>query len=119
MGGPPSVDRGGAAAAAVDIATSNTAISYTVPVRSLFSGVVVGIMGTRVLNALVGGGRYCSLGFSLLLFVGAAPGGAVLPGSDAAGAVSPSKSLVAWAATWAMLRVMSCFWPPRSIVTVT
>jgi len=90
----PSVDRGGAAAAAKDIATSNTAIAHAVPVRSLFSGVVVGIMGTRVLNALVGGARYCSLGFSLLLFGGAAPGGGVPPGSDDAGAVS-SKSLVA------------------------
>ena len=96
MVGPPSVERGGAAAAAEDIATSNTAIAHTVPVRSLFSGVVVGIMGTRrVLNALVGGARYCSLlGVSLLLFGGAAPGGGVPPGSDDAGAVS-SKSLVA------------------------
>src|ERR1700736_3126365 len=119
MVGPPSVDRGGAAAAAKDIATSHTAIAHTVPVRSLFSGVVVGIRVTRVLNALVGGERYCSLRFSLLLFGGAAPGGGVPPGSDDAGAVSPSKSLVAWAATWAMLRVMSCFCPPRSIVTVT
>ena len=88
-------DRGGAAAAAKDIATSRTAIAHTVPVRSLFSGVVGGIMGTRVLNALVGGARYCSLlGFSLLLFGAAAPGGGVPPGSDDAGAVS-SKSLVA------------------------
>src|SRR5260370_39552415 len=102
MVGPSANRVGGAAAAVEDIATSNTAIAHTVPVRSLFSGGVDGIMGTGVLNALGGCRRYCSLGFSLLLFGGAVPGGGVPPGSDDAGAVSPSKSLVAPAATWAM-----------------
>ena len=88
-------DRGGAATAAKDITTSKTAIPHTVPIRSLFSGEVVGIMGIRLLNALVGGARYCSLGFSLLLFAGAAPGGGIPAGSDDVGAVSPSRSLVA------------------------
>jgi hypothetical protein len=97
MVGPSLVDRvgGGAADAAKDIEMSKSATVHTVPVRSLFSGVVGCIMGTRVLNTLVGGARYCSLlGVSLLLFGGAAPGGGVPPGSDDAGAVS-SKSLVA------------------------
>src|SRR5579859_1635245 len=115
----PSGERAGAATAAKDIATSSTAIVPTAPVLSLSCGLLVDIMVIRVLNALVGGARYCSLAFSLLLFVGAAPGGGAPPGRDDAGAVSPSRSLVACAATWAMLRVISCFCPPRSIVTVT
>src|ERR1700722_667011 len=71
-----------------------------------------------------------SFGFS---FVGGAPGGppggggvGAGPAPDA-GAVpaaptapgSLSRSLLASVATWATFKVMSCFWPPRSTLTVT
>src|SRR5450432_2710321 len=69
-----------------------------------------GIMGARVLNALDPRSRY-SFKFALGLVAGLPAGGVTLLGSA-------SRSLVACVATCAMFRVISSFWPPRSMVTV-
>src|ERR1700691_381763 len=86
-----------------------------------------GIMGTRAVERFDTGSRY-SFEFSLLL-PGTGAGGCVAPpagelagapgGAPAGGLPSPAKSLVAWAAICAMLRLIFCFCPPRATVTVT
>src|ERR1700761_607654 len=74
------------------------------------------VMGTRILNGFDRTRRY-SFVLSVVVF-GDVPGGGGAP-LGVGPAPSLSKSLVACAATCAMFNVMSCFWPPRSMVTVT
>src|SRR5271163_1958193 len=87
-------------------------------------GVGLGVILSRIVNGFDRLRRYW-FEFSLLLFgdgfagaSGTAPGGAA-PAPGGAPLASFSRSRVACAATCAMFNVMSCFCPPRSIVTVT
>src|SRR5216684_8529463 len=104
------------------IDTNNATSASTAAMRGLGCGLAeFGIMGTRILNAFDLRSRY-SFEFVLLPLGLGFPGGgwgAPLGGPPAAALASPSNSLVACAATWAMFSVISCFWPPRSMVTVT
>src|SRR5882757_11343054 len=110
MVAPSSGFAGGAAGKAAD--TSNAASASTTTMRGLCCGLVeFGIMGTRILNAFDCRSRY-SFEFELLpLGFGLPGGGAPLGDAPAAELASPSNSLVAWVATWAMFSVISCFWP--------
>src|ERR1700736_1031875 len=88
--------------------TSNAASARTAATRSLGCGLVeFGIMGTRMLNAFDRRSRY-SFELSLVL-LGLGPAGGWGGGPPVAEFASASKSLVAWAATWAMFSVISCF----------
>src|ERR1700674_2548370 len=105
MVGPSSDFTCTAAGEAAD--ANNAASARTAAMRALGCGLVeFGIMGTRMLNAFDLRSRY-SFGFVLLLLgFGFPPGwGGPLGSPPAAELASPSKSLVACAATWAMLSV--------------
>src|ERR1700731_4308841 len=118
MVAPSSGFGGGAAGKAAD--TSNAASASTTMMRGLSSGLVeFGIMGTRILNAFDRRSRY-SFEFELLPLGFGFPVGGGVPLGDAPPPelASPSNSLVAWAVTWAMFSVISCFRPPRSMVPV-
>src|ERR1700682_4028426 len=91
--------------------TSKAASASTAAARSLGCGLVdFGIMGTRMLNAFDLRSHYW-FGLSLLLLGLGVPGGGAAPfgAPPVAEFASLSNSLVAWAATWAMFRVISCF----------
>src|SRR5665213_602658 len=113
----PSCGAAGEAAAQVT-GTSKTDSANMAAMRVLSCGWVdFDIMGTRMLNAFDLRSSYL-FRFSLVAFGREFIGGGPLGGGAAAPA-SPSRSLVAWAATCAILSVISCFWPARSTVTVT
>src|SRR5579859_166409 len=76
------------------------------------------VMGTRMLNGFDRRFGY-SFEFSLGLFGCGFGGVALLAGGVAPVFESFSRSLVACAATCAIFKLISCFWPPRSMVTVT
>src|SRR5450631_3175937 len=106
--------------AGIDTDTSTAMSAKTAANRELGGGLVeFGIMGTRILNAFELRSRY-SFEFSLVaLWVEKRGGVAPLRSVGMGEFASPSKSLVACAATWAMFSVISCFCPLRSMVTVT